>query len=119
MSMPQKKKILVVDDSRTIRSMVAHALRDGGFEVIEASDGQAGAEALEQSPGIALVICDVNMPRMNGLEMLAAVKAQAKHSALPVLMLTTEGQPGLIRKAKEAGARGWMGARTNVSPLRL
>ena len=55
-----------------------------------------------------MVICDVNMPRMNGIEMLSLLKRDGQNSDLLVVMLTTEGQPGLITKAKQAGAKGWI-----------
>jgi two-component system chemotaxis response regulator CheY len=57
---------------------------------------------------INVVICDVNMPRVNGIEMVISVKSNQKNADLPILMLTTDGQPALIKKAKEAGARGWI-----------
>jgi two-component system chemotaxis response regulator CheY len=76
--------------------------------VVEASDGQIGVDRIDQDSTIAAVICDVNMPRMNGLELLATLKGQPKYQGLQVLMLTTDGQPSLIKKAKELGARGWI-----------
>jgi two-component system chemotaxis response regulator CheY len=103
-----KKRVMIVDDSATVRQQVSQALTDAGFEVVEASDGQIGVDRLEQDPTIAAVICDLNMPRMNGLEMLATLKSQPKYQGLQVLMLTTDGQPSLIKKAKELGARGWI-----------
>jgi two-component system chemotaxis response regulator CheY len=102
------KKVIVVDDSFTIRRQVVSALAPAGFEVIEAVDGQDGVEVIGRTADAALVICDVNMPRMSGLEMLEQIRKEARHSALPVLMLTTEGQPQLIERAKKAGAKGWM-----------
>ncbi len=102
------KKILVVDDSATVRQQVRLALTQSGFTVVEAVDGEDGKNKIDQSADIAMVICDVNMPRMNGLEMLEAVKAQPRHANLPVVMLTTEGQPALIARAKKAGAKGWV-----------
>jgi two-component system, chemotaxis family, chemotaxis protein CheY len=102
------KKVLIVDDSATVRQQVAAALAPTGFEVTEASDGVAGLDALARDPAIAVVICDVNMPRMDGLAMLEAVKREPRHAALPVVMLTTEGQPALMKRAKEAGAKGWI-----------
>lgn len=102
------KKVLVVDDSETVRQQVGMALRQAGFEVAEATDGQDGLTKIEQDRGISLVILDVNMPRMNGLEMLERVKAKADFATLPVLMLTTEGQPALVDRAKKAGAKGWV-----------
>ncbi len=102
------KKILVVDDSATVRQQVGLALGQAGFDLVEAVDGMDGIEKLNGVAGIALVICDVNMPRMNGLEMLEKVRAEGKHTAVPIVMLTTEGQPDLVDRAKKAGAKGWI-----------
>lgn len=102
------KKILVVDDSATVRQQVGLALTQAGFEILEAVDGLDGAEKLTQMTDISLVICDVNMPRMNGLEMLEKVRAEQTGPAIPVVMLTTEGQPELVERAKKAGAKGWI-----------
>jgi two-component system chemotaxis response regulator CheY len=101
-------KILVVDDSRPIRQQVGTALTEAGFEVIEAEDGVDGLAAARSHKDIALVICDLNMPRMNGLEVLAALKGDVSTAALPVVMLTTEGKTELIQQAKRVGAVGWM-----------
>lgn len=103
-----KKKVLVVDDSASVRQQVSNALTGAGFDVLEAVDGVDGAEKIEGGNDIAMVICDVNMPRMNGLEMLERVKGGGKNPNLPVVMLTTEGQPQLIQKAKGFGAKGWI-----------
>ena len=102
------KKILVVDDSNTIRQQVGMCLTGAGYTVVEAADGVEGLDAIKSTPDIAMVICDVNMPNMNGIEMLEAVHADGKFNALPVIMLTTEGQPALISRAKKAGAKGWI-----------
>jgi two-component system chemotaxis response regulator CheY len=102
------KKILIVDDSLTVRQQVGLALTEAGFEVIEAVDGQEGAEIIGSTDDISAVICDVNMPRLNGIEMVSQVKSDAKNADLPIIMLTTEGQPALIRQAKAAGAKGWI-----------
>jgi two-component system chemotaxis response regulator CheY len=101
------KKILVVDDSATVRQQVGLALTQAGYTVLEAQDGVEGLAALEAG-GISMVICDVNMPRMNGLDMLENLKRDPRHSAIPVVMLTTEGHPGLVDRAKKAGAKGWI-----------
>jgi two-component system, chemotaxis family, chemotaxis protein CheY len=103
-----KKRVLVVDDSVTVRQHVAATLAPAGFDVVEADDGESGAEAISNDVSIAVVLCDVNMPRMNGIEMVEKVMKDPRHAALPILMLTTEGQAALIRRAKEAGARGWI-----------
>lgn len=102
------KKVMVIDDSRTVRQQVGIVLTEAGYEVIEAADGLEGAERIALEKDLAMVLCDVNMPRMTGLEMLAAVKRDGKNAGLPVLMLTTEGQPALIARAKQAGAKGWI-----------
>lgn len=101
------KKILVVDDSDAIRQQVGSALRQAGYATAEAVDGVQGLELLKEGD-FALVICDVNMPRMNGLEMLETLKRDPAYGALPVVMLTTEGQPALVERAKKAGAKGWI-----------
>jgi two-component system chemotaxis response regulator CheY len=102
------KKVLIVDDSRTVRQQLGIVLTEAGYEVVEASDGLDGAEKIAASTDLAMVICDVNMPRMNGIEMLTFLKQDPRHANLLVLMLTTEGQPALIARAKAAGARGWI-----------
>ena len=101
-------KVLVVDDSSTVRQQVTAALGPAGFEVLEAADGAQALEALRQQPATKLVICDVNMPNMNGLEFLEALGKLNPKPAVPVVMLTSEGRADLIEKAKKAGARGWL-----------
>jgi two-component system chemotaxis response regulator CheY len=103
-----KKKVLVVDDSATVRQQVAQVLTKVGFDVLEAEDGQIGADMINGDGSINVVICDVNMPRLSGIDMVINVKSHQKNAELPILMLTTDGQPALIKRAKEAGARGWM-----------
>jgi two-component system chemotaxis response regulator CheY len=105
---PAAKKVLVIDDSATIRRQVKAVLVPGGFEVLEACDGTEGAEAINGTADLTAVICDVNMPRMGGLEMLESIKSDPRHLALPVVMLTTEGQSELVQRAKLAGAKGWI-----------
>ncbi|HEY4105541.1 MAG TPA: response regulator [Polyangiaceae bacterium] len=102
------KTVLIVDDSVTVRQQVRAALGSGGFDVVEASDGTEGAETIGRLTHLAAVLCDVNMPRMNGIEMLEAVKRDPRHTALPIVMLTTEGQHELVQRAKAAGAKGWI-----------
>ena len=100
------KKILVIDDSPTVRQQVGLALTQAGFQVVEAIDGVDGISKVDAS--VSMLICDVNMPRMNGLEMVEKLRTDDRWKALPVVMLTTEGQPGLIERAKKAGAKGWI-----------
>ncbi|HEY1533335.1 MAG TPA: response regulator, partial [Polyangiaceae bacterium] len=85
------KKVLIVDDSATVREQVRAALGMAEFDVVEANDGTEGAETINRMTDLAAVICDVNMPRMSGLEMLETVKKDPKNITLPIVMLTTEG----------------------------
>ncbi len=102
------RTILVVDDSGTMRQQVSIALKQAGFVTVEASDGAQGMAAIAANRNIDMVICDVNMPNMNGLDMVKNVKAKPENKALPILMLTTEGEVSLIKRAKEMGAVGWI-----------
>lgn len=97
-------KVLVIDDSQMVRYQVGKALTGAGFTVIDAVDGVDALAKLAAAPDTALVICDVNMPNMNGIEFLE----KKGPSGPPVVMLTTEGQPELIKKAKTLGAKGWV-----------
>ena len=99
--------LLIVDDSATIRQQVSSALTPHGFIVEEASDGSFGLARIKEG-GIDCVICDVNMPNMNGIEMVEQVKQIPEFANLPIIMLTTEGARELIQKAKSAGASGWI-----------
>jgi two-component system chemotaxis response regulator CheY len=102
------KKILVVDDSPTVRLQVGNVLRAAGFDITEAVDGIEGATRIQQDQSIAAVLCDVNMPRLNGMDMLEEVKRDPKNAALPIVMLTTDGQPEHIARARKHGAKGWI-----------
>lgn len=108
------KKILIVDDSETIRQRVAGALEQAGYEVATARDGVEGLVAIQDEKP-AMVILDVNMPRMNGLALLEQLDVKAL--GLPVLLLTTEVEPALIARAKQAGARAWMIKPVNLDQL--
>ena len=102
------KKVIVVDDWRTARLQVINALSGTTFEVVEAVDGVDGMEKLASHPDAAVVICDVNMPKMSGLEMLAEAMKGESSRKIPFLMLTTEAQPELVQQAKQAGAKAWI-----------
>jgi two-component system chemotaxis response regulator CheY len=102
------KTILIVDDSPTVRQQVGIALGQAGFHVVEAADGVEGAEQAKRRSDLALIISDVNMPRMDGIEMLERINADAKGARPPVLMLTTERQPRLLERAQGLGAVGWI-----------
>lgn len=99
--------ILVVDDSASVRQQVVVALAGAGFTVEEAEDGMEALEKVRKGR-YAAVICDVNMPRMGGLDLLDALRREPAAGFPPILMLTTEGQPEMMRRAKAAGAKGWI-----------
>ncbi len=102
------KAVLIVDDSVTVRQQVSMTLKTAGYSMVEACNGREGAEVVRSGTPIALVICDVNMPVANGLEFLETIKGDAPAPPVPVVMLTTDGSPELIARAKRAGAKGWI-----------
>jgi two-component system chemotaxis response regulator CheY len=99
--------ILAVDDSASMRQMVTFTLKGAGFEVAEAKDGQE-ALALAQEKKYDLVLSDVNMPNMNGIELVKALRQLADYKFVPVLMLTTESTGDMKMQGKQAGATGWI-----------
>lgn len=101
------RTIMIVDDSPSIRQVVSMALTKAGYEVVEAEDGQDALNKLENQK-VNLIICDVNMPNMDGLTFLKTLKQQANHKFTPVIMLTTESQQSLKMEGKIAGAKAWM-----------
>lgn len=101
-------KILIVDDSALIRNQVRRALGVAGFEIFDAADGLIALEMLRSHGPMKLVVCDVNMPRMDGLQFLEALRADAALAATPVVMLTTEAHIDLIERAKKLGVKGWI-----------
>jgi two-component system chemotaxis response regulator CheY len=104
--------ILIVDDSRTMRGMIRAALTDGGYQVLEAGDGIEGVTTL-QAHTVQAIVTDVNMPRMDGLAFVRAVRQDSRFARTPILMLTTEGAAEMKAAGKAAGATGWL-----VKPFR-
>ncbi|XXX78472.1 response regulator [Sorangium sp. So ce134] len=103
------KKILLVEDSNTVRQQVGILLTGAGYSTVEADNGRDAVAAVVAHKGdLAMIIADVNMPVMNGIEMLESLRDKNLASGVPILMLTTEGQPELIEKARKAGAKGWI-----------
>jgi len=101
------KIILTVDDSRTMRDMLRLALVQAGYEVVQAEDGVHGLEVLAGSnPDV--IVTDINMPRMDGFGFIEGVRADAKHRAIPILVLTTESDSDKKNRARQAGATGWI-----------
>lgn len=105
------KTILTVDDSASVRQVVSFALRDAGYETLEAVDGRDALTKL--SGNIHLVVTDVNMPNMNGIELIRHIRAGAANKYVPIIVLTTESQAAKKQEAKAAGATGWI-----VKPFR-
>ncbi len=101
------KTILTVDDSPSIRQMVSFTLKNAGYDVVEAGDGNAG---LSQAKGKVcdLVITDQNMPGMDGLTLIKALRGLPEYRSKPILMLTTESSDEMKSKGKAAGATGWI-----------
>jgi two-component system chemotaxis response regulator CheY len=102
------KVILVVDDSSMMRMTVGRALREAGYDVLEAEDGEKALEQLNNSGKVNLIISDVNMPKMDGITFVQNVKEIPQYKFIPIIMLTTESQQELIEKGKKAGVRAWM-----------
>jgi two-component system, chemotaxis family, chemotaxis protein CheY len=102
-----EKVALVVDDSFTMRNMVTLALKEQGFEVVTAEDG---VDALKVSKGkkFGVIITDINMPNMNGFELIEKLRATAEFKFTPILVLTTEGGDDKKKEGKRVGASGWI-----------
>ena len=101
------KTILSVDDSASIRQMVAFTLKGAGYEVIEAVDGQDGMDKAK-SKTVDMVLTDQNMPRMDGLTLIKNLRAMPNYKSVPILMLTTESGDAMKAQGKAAGATGWL-----------
>ncbi len=101
------KRILIVDDSPTIRQMVSFTLREANYEVIEAENGKAGLAEIEKAK-FDLVITDLNMPVMDGIAFIRAARGRDGSRFVPILMLTTESQNEKKMEGKAAGATGWI-----------
>lgn len=102
------KTILIVDDSNTARASVEYTLKKGSYEVLSADDGTTGLEVLGKSPTIDMIITDLNMPKMDGIEFIKNVRKFDQYKYTPILMLTTESQDEKKMEGKAAGASGWL-----------
>jgi two-component system, chemotaxis family, chemotaxis protein CheY len=102
------KNVLIVDDSKSIRNEVTDVLTRAGYNVAEAADGVECLAYLAGQAPLSLVVLDVNMPGMNGLDVLDRIQSEHKARNLPILMLTTEAERALVERAKKAGAKGWL-----------
>ena len=102
------KHILIVDDSKTIRNLISFVLKKEGFKVTTAEDGLDGLEKLYSSDSIDMIISDINMPRMDGYTFIKTVREQAVYNAVPIIMLSTEGNETDIQQAMELGANKYI-----------
>ncbi|MEW6669065.1 MAG: response regulator [Thermodesulfobacteriota bacterium] len=101
------KTIMTVDDSASVRQMVAFTLRNAGFTVVEAADGQDALSKLEGA-AVNMVIADLNMPNLDGIGLIRALRANQAYKFIPIVMLTTESQAEKKQEGKAAGATGWI-----------
>lgn len=102
------KRVLVVDDSLTVRRGLQLVLEKAGYAVVSAADGEEALETLAKEGGIDLVITDLNMPRLDGLELTRRIRSLPGYRLVPVLLLTTEAQVAKKEEGKQAGATGWI-----------
>lgn len=101
------KRALTVDDSKTMRDMVTFTLKGAGYDVIEAEDGKHALTVLNGSK-VDVIITDLNMPNMNGIDLIKALRADNNYKFTPILMLTTEADDTKKQEGKAVGATGWI-----------
>jgi len=110
------KKILAVDDSSSVRQMVGFTLRKAGYDVVEAVDGQDALAKVGESK-FDMIITDLNMPNVDGIQLITAVRKQPGYTFIPILMLTTESQAEKKDAGRKAGATGWIVKPFNADQL--
>ncbi|MCL2635770.1 MAG: response regulator [Betaproteobacteria bacterium] len=101
------KNVLAVDDSASIRQMLSFTLKSVGYDVVEAIDGLDGLEKA-RAHAVDLVLTDQNMPRMDGLALIRALREMPQYASTPILMLTTESSEAMKSQGRAAGATGWL-----------
>lgn len=102
------KTVLVVDDSSTMRQMVAYTLKNAGYDVVEAGNGKEAVGKLNGGTKPALVVTDLNMPEMDGITLITEIRKMAAFKFTPILMLTTESADDKKKSGQAAGATGWI-----------
>jgi len=107
------KRVLVVDDSESVRQQVTDALTGAGFDVVQAGDGMSALMRASENTFSAIVL-DVNMPILGGVETLERLKQDPKTSSISVIMLTTEAQRSMIERARQSGAKAWL-----IKPVKM
>jgi two-component system chemotaxis response regulator CheY len=101
------KVIMTADDSASVRQMVSFTLKNAGYDVIESFDGQDALSKLNEF-NVNMLITDLNMPNMDGIELIKEVRAKQRFKFMPIIMLTTESQDARKKEGKTAGATGWI-----------
>jgi two-component system, chemotaxis family, chemotaxis protein CheY len=101
------KCVLIVDDAKSMRSLVAMTLKGAGYETVEAGDGREAVTKIEGQK-VHLVLTDLNMPNMDGIELIKTLKANPAYKFLPMVMLTTESEEGKKKEGQLAGAKAWI-----------
>jgi two-component system chemotaxis response regulator CheY len=101
-------RALVIDDSRAARIIIAKMLQEIGMEVLEAGDGLEGLEQIKRNPDVKLLLVDWNMPVMNGMEFIEAVRAQCAYDSMRILMVTSEAEGAQVTRALSAGANEYL-----------
>ncbi|MDK2881212.1 MAG: two-component system, chemotaxis family, chemotaxis protein CheY [Clostridia bacterium] len=103
------RRVLAVDDSATVRSSLKLVLQEAGYDLVLAADGEEALNKIKKSKEkFHLIITDLNMPKMNGIELIKAVRSLPDYRFVPILMLTTESQADKKLEGKKAGATGWI-----------
>jgi two-component system, chemotaxis family, chemotaxis protein CheY len=105
--MNTRTTIMTVDDSASMRQMISFTLKGAGYEVVEAVDGRDAIEKMESYP-VQMLITDINMPNLDGIELVRKVRMHAVYRFIPIILLTTESQDTKRREGKAAGATGWI-----------
>ncbi len=102
------KSILIVDDSSSMRQMVSFTLRTAGYDVVEAVDGKDALTRIESGLTPNMMVTDLNMPNLDGLGLIRAVRSTASCRFIPIIMLTTESEDAKKQEGRAAGATGWI-----------
>ena len=114
-----KKKIIVIDDSATLRLQVKTRFEEEGYEVLEAADGMFGYDAIQENSDLQVIISDINMPGMDGITMLEEVKKNGLCSDAGVVVLTTETSEKLKERGKLAGVKVWFSKPMSAERLNI
>lgn len=101
------KRIMTVDDSVSVRQMVSFTLKNAGYETVEACDGSDALTKLNGS-SVHMIVTDLNMPNMDGINLIREVRTKPEYKFIPIIMLTTESQENKKMEGKSAGATGWI-----------